>query len=269
MKVEKKANPVAALVAVVCLGLASRCGAADGGEKESEPVMPNERLVDQGRWLYERNCVVCHGENGDGRGEMAATLAPKPRPFSSGVFKFHTTPAGKLPTNEDLKRTIQGGLTGTAMGMFTQLREADIEAVAEYLKTFSRKWRKAENYAPALKVPPLPEWFGTEGELKKRAESGRVLFAGTCAVCHGANGDGKGAAVPTLKDVWGEPAAPADLRDGWLRRGTDLREVWLALVTGRDGTPMVSFAQTLTDAQRWDLVAYVAMLRKTKPAAPK
>ena len=232
--------------------------------------MPKRSLYEQGRWIYEQNCVVCHGVNGDGKGELSAALVPKPRPFSSGVFKYHTTPAGKLPTNEDLKRTIRGGLAGTAMGMFTQLLNTELDAVAEYVKSFSPKWRKKENYGPPLTVPSLPEWFSNETEMKKHAESGRVLFTSICAACHGISGKGDGLAAPTLKDMWGERDVPADLREAWLRRGTDLREVWLALTTGRDGTPMVSFAQMLTEMQRWDVVAFVETLRKTKaPPAEK
>jgi mono/diheme cytochrome c family protein len=228
------------------------------------PVMPNRDLYEQGRYVYEQNCMICRGRYGDGKGELSATLVPKPRPFASGVFKFHTTPAGFLPTNEDLKRTIRDGLAGTAMGMFTRLSDGELNAVIEYVKSFSRKWRKVENYAPQLPTPSLPTWFAKDEEMKKHSIKGSEIFSAACITCHGPNGDGKGILTPTLKDMWDEPAVPADLRESWLRRGTDLREVYLALLTGRDGTPMVSFAQSLTEEQRWDLVAYVDSLRKKK-----
>ena len=53
----------------------------------------------QGKNVYERNCIICHGPKGDGNGEMAPTLSPKPRSFREGMFKFRTTPFGKMPTN--------------------------------------------------------------------------------------------------------------------------------------------------------------------------
>jgi mono/diheme cytochrome c family protein len=101
----------------------------------------------EGKDVFERNCVICHGVRGDGKGELAPTLTPRPRSFSEGMFKFRTTPLGKLPTEDDLRHTIRTGLSGTAMGMFTQLSEDDVTNVIEYVKSFSRRWRKAENYA--------------------------------------------------------------------------------------------------------------------------
>ena len=41
----------------------------------------------------------------------------------------------------------------TAMGMFTNLTDEQLRAVVEYVKFFSRKWRKAENYAPPIELP--------------------------------------------------------------------------------------------------------------------
>src|ERR1700689_15334 len=41
---------------------------------------------------YRRYCVGCHGDLGDGLGENAPWLDPKPRDFSAGVFKCRSTP---------------------------------------------------------------------------------------------------------------------------------------------------------------------------------
>ena len=108
-------------------------------------------LYAQGRYVYERNCIICHGARGDGQGEMSKTIMPKPRSFREGMFKFRSTPWDKLPTEDDLRRTITGGLTGTAMGMFTQLQSDDVTAVIEYVKSFSRRWRKAARPAQSAR----------------------------------------------------------------------------------------------------------------------
>jgi len=42
-------------------------------------------------------------------------------------------------------------------------------------------------------------------------------------------------------------------------------DIYRALVTGRDGTPMPSFLDATTEAERWALVAYVLSLRESKP----
>ena len=224
---------------------------------------PDYSQYEQGRYVFELNCVICHGPNGDGKGEMAASLPIKPRSFIKGIFKYRSTPSGKLPTNDDLRHTIRNGLTGTAMGMFTNLSEQDLRAVLEYIKFFSRKWRKEENYAASLTFPAPPKWFGDPAALSQRADAGRKTFLTTCAPCHGEKADGTGAAAVALKDEWGEPAHPADLRQQHLRCGDEPADIFRVLMTGLNGTPMVSFADTLTEEQKWELAAYVLSLRET------
>ncbi len=229
------------------------------GADEVKPLDFN--LYMQGRYVYERNCIVCHGVRGDGKGELAATLKPQPRSFREGMFKFRSTPFGKLPTDGDLRRTITGGLSGTGMGMFTQLSAEEVEAVITYVKSFSRRWRKAENHAPALRLPPQPDWFADAAMVKARAAGGQKLFALHCASCHGEKADGTGPASALLKDIWGAPAAPSDLRQPHLRCGDAPADMFRVLSTGLNGTPMVSFDGVLTEDQRWDIIAYVLGLR--------
>lgn len=215
----------------------------------------------QGRYVYERNCVVCHGARGDGKGELSPTLLPSPRSFREGMFKFRSTPAGKLPTHDDLRRTITGGLSGTAMGMFNQLNGDDVDAVITYVKSFSRAWRKPENHAAPLSLPPPPSWMTDTGARMAHAAAGKTLFTNACAACHGTHADGKGPAVATLKDIWGHPAAPSDLRQPHLRCGDDAADIYRVLATGLNGTPMASFETTLTPDQRWDIIAYIMSIR--------
>lgn len=237
------------------------------GEDETEPFPPGARppdrsLYEKGRFVYQQNCLVCHGERGNGKGELAEQLSPKPRDFRYGMFKYRSTPWGKLPTDDDLLRTIREGRSGTAMGMFAHLREGDLRAVAEYIKFFSRKWKKPEYYAEPLPEPQLPGWFSDAAEAGKRAEAGQKIFATTCTPCHGTEADGKGPASTGLKDIAGNPVTPADLRQPNLRSGKELTDVFRVLSTGLNGTPMVSFAETLNEEQRWEVVTYIARLRE-------
>src|SRR4051812_9412553 len=62
--------------------------------------------------LYQARCAVCHGVAGQGDGPAAALLTPAPRDFTTGVYKFRSTPSGTLPTEADVLRTITRGLPG-------------------------------------------------------------------------------------------------------------------------------------------------------------
>ena len=71
--------------------------------------------IDYGKEVYERRCIGCHGEKGDGNGPAATFLYnQRPRNFSLGVFKFRLSQK-PVPTDGDLLRTITRGVRGTAM----------------------------------------------------------------------------------------------------------------------------------------------------------
>lgn len=235
---------------------------ARGGEV-TKPGQISFEVYVQGRDVFQRNCILCHGERGDGNGAMAKDLPIKPRSFREGWFKYRSTLYDKLPTDDDLRRTIRNGLSGTAMGAFNTLPAEELDAVIAYVKSFSRRWRKEENYTAVMVFPPAPGWFLRKEELPMHMESGRALFAVACAACHGAKGDGAGPAAKELKDSWGHAVKPADLRSPFLRCGDGTGDIFRILSTGLSGTPMASFDQALTDEQRWDVAAYVLSLRKT------
>ena len=254
---------------VLLLAAVSSVSAGESAASDEEPVRvgPDFSLYAEGKFVYENNCVVCHGVMGDGHGEMAASLGIKPRSFKTGIFKYRSTPWGKLPTTEDLEHTVQGGITGTAMGMFTNLSSEQLRAVVEYIKFFSRKWRKPENYAPPLELPKQPSWLADDAQLTSHAAKGKTTFQAVCMACHGPVGDGKGPAAVGLKDEWGEVVTPADLRQPHLRSGDEPADIFRVLMTGLNGTPMVGFADTFSEEQKWDLVAYVLSLRRDFAAA--
>src|SRR5437762_11398766 len=67
-----------------------------------------------GKAMYERKCLLCHGEKGDGKGPAAELLVPAPRDFTSGLYKIRTT-SNKVPTDQDIFDVISNGMPGTSM----------------------------------------------------------------------------------------------------------------------------------------------------------
>ncbi len=86
------------------------------------------------RGLYRQHCASCHGITGNGMGPAAAMLAPYPRDFRPGVFKFKSTYRAAKPTDDDVRRVIKHGVPGTAMPSFSLLDDKQIDALVEYIK---------------------------------------------------------------------------------------------------------------------------------------
>lgn len=83
-------------------------------------------------------------------------MTNKPRNLRSGIFKFRTTPYGKLPSDDDLRRTIREGIAGTAMPTFAKMNERELEGIVTYVQSLSRRWRDENNYAVPITLPEKP-----------------------------------------------------------------------------------------------------------------
>ncbi len=97
------------------------------------------RLGQEGRGLYQTHCVTCHGTTGNGRGELSSTMAPYPRDYRKGVFKYKSTARGAKPTREDLAGLIENGINGTRMVAIPNLTEDDVQSLVDYVIYLS--WR--------------------------------------------------------------------------------------------------------------------------------
>ena len=162
---------------------ASPPAAGEGAAQRLSPAPLDPVLEGRGRKLYGRFCVSCHGEAGDGRGESAQWLEPRPRDFTRAVFKCRSTPSGTLPTDDDLFRTLNRGLHGTQMPNWSILGEPAQQALVAYLKTFSPRWIEEPPGAP-IAVAPEPA-----DEPASRARGEALWTQLACANCHGQAGN--------------------------------------------------------------------------------
>ena len=87
---------------------------------------------------------------------------------------------------------------------------------------------------------------------------GRALFLHKCALCHGVRADGQGVRRQGLS----QPAANFQSVD-W-RSHTNPRDVYRVLSEGIRGTSMPGWP-TLSNEEKWDLVAYVLSVSEDGP----
>ena len=210
---------------------------------------------------YRRYCVGCHGELGDGEGENAQFLDPKPRNFTLGIFKCRSTPTGTLPTDEDLFNTIGRGLITSGMPQWLPLTNQDRADLVAWVKHFSPRFATEKPGTP-IHIPPEPE------VTAERIKGGRAVFDRVqCWKCHGVTGRGNGPSASTLTDDLGAPIKPYNFHDETrFKCGTSDEDLYKIFMTGLDGTPMPSWSDNIKPDEAWDLVFY---LRSLQPAPSK
>ena len=90
-------------------------------------------------------------------------------------------------------------------------------------------------------------------EMKGDAAAGKKVYENVCVTCHGKEGKGDGPASMALNP------RPKSFADPAVVAKPD-KELFDTITKGRPGTPMASFEKTLTEQQRWDILAYVRSL---------
>ena len=229
-------------------------------EKPPNPPRPlDQERIARGKNVYQRFCISCHGENGDGRGYSAQWLNPQPRDFTRAIFKCRSTPSGTLPVDDDLLRTLHEGLYHTNMPSWSVLGDPNLRDVIEYLKTFSSRWKEEGAGDPIVYAPEPPD----TADSRKKGQS--IWNAQACFNCHGQGGKGDGSSVPTLFDDWGNHIVPFDFTSSPHRKcGNTDKDLYRTFLTGLNGTPMPSFADTVTPEDAWHLVHFLKALRVEK-----
>jgi mono/diheme cytochrome c family protein len=277
--------PILALVAA-CGGGPGGSGTRDGGRaavlspaeaRAGRAVAPAR--VAEGRRVYTLYCAGCHGDQGDGKGPAAPFLDPKPRDFTQGVFKFGSVPAGGLPRDEDLMRTLVRGLPGSSMPAWPLLPEGERRAVIAYLKTLSPAWSER---APAAPVAVSEDPFDARdaASLQEAIDRGRVVYHvhATCWQCHAAYATraeidamaaAEGSAVdlradasrPTpVEDAWGATIVPTEFTAQRLKNGSAVVDLYRTIATGIGGTAMPTWKDALEERDLWALAYYVKSL---------
>jgi len=238
---------------------------------------------------YNNYCMQCHGVAGDGLGPASQGMSPPPRNFKTGTFKFGTVALGELPTDADLKHIIRQGLNGTAM-LPWDISEERLDAVVQYIKTFSPKWR--------TEVAGTPVEFTADPwgpQLASQAiEQGKKIYHGLaqCYTCHPSYAsvpeisvyakESTGQGVDSIREnpqfaliqgsSYEHSFMPPDFTRQHIRTSRTIDETYRRLVVGVNGTTMPAWRGMLSitgdkvedEKNLWALAYYVQSLQKLK-----
>src|SRR2546430_7292844 len=104
-KVTWKGLMIAILVVAVGLGagvavlwtsgdVKADSGLSPGFMKGTNPSKPDPKMIEEGKKIYFRKCVWCHGVDGAGDWLDAERLWPRPRKLNQGTFKIRQQASG-------------------------------------------------------------------------------------------------------------------------------------------------------------------------------
>lgn len=205
--------------------------------------------LQRGRIVYAQNCMVCHGDRGQGA-PAAAGLIPA-RDF--------TTPQARAELTRDrMLSAVNNGRPNTAMAAFAnRLPASDIEAVVDYVRaglmlpatggisgTNAHAGRNTKDSAEGMN---LPFANGLTGDPLK----GEKMYMANCATCHGTKGDGKGPRAYFITPK------PRNFIDKNFRLAFNRPAIYTAVHDGRLGAEMPAWSKVLTEQEMTDVSEFV------------
>ena len=204
--------------------------------------------------LYIDKCAHCHGVDGAGDGSAAENLLPRPRDFTSGLYKIRSTESGNLPTDQDLFEVISNGMPGSSMPAWEGLlSEGERWSLVAQIKTYFEDFEGAS--------PRVIDLSGKVPYSEESVAKGKEFYAKLgCVECHGVLGRGDGTSAPDLTDHWEFPTWPANMEHSWnYRGGSTTEDIFKRFIGGIAGSPMPAFVSSfrvgLTDAEEERIIA--------------
>ncbi len=226
----------------------------------TNPVPLSIEALDAGKHIFVRECWVCHGDAGTGKGVYRAGLRPEPPDFSDLANYAQDTPL-------DYYWRISEGLPWSAMPVWKE-RYSDVDRwnLVHYIMVNFTQTEARPTNAPAMAYPgiyleqqipetkTLTEIFedGLEHPqpVSPSWENGRAMYLQMCAHCHGLTGIGDGWDGAYL-DV-----APANFTIEEVRGLSD--GGWFARVSfGLQNSAMPAWGEWMPAERRWDVIKYL------------
>lgn len=182
---------------------------------------PRELTVEQAERAaanYKKYCTLCHGDDRQGHVNDHAPSLRSQSLFESGV-------------PHSILRPLSYGREGTAMGGYLDEVGGPMTLDEVWDLTYWLFWQSG---AQRVEL--------TEELVAGDVERGETVYQQSCASCHGKNGEG--ITAPAL----GNQSFLAHNKDEFIR---------YAIEKGRDGTPMVSFENVLSEQDIDNVTAFI------------
>jgi len=212
---------------------------------------------ERGQKWFLAYCAMCHGDLGNGDGDMAARIKQKD---AVTVARLNDPETMTRLTREQIRQVIAkgGGHTGRSNIMPAwgeKLDPATIDDIATYVALMS-------GANPAIPRATLEHYLSAPPGVPAE---GRVLFVHHCSACHGPYGKGDG---PFGERLWQtRQVRPRNLTDStYIGKKTD-QELYAVISLGaghfKKSAMMPAWAITLTPGQIKNVVSYVRQISHT------
>lgn len=99
-------------------------------QDKTNPVKPSSESLAKGKKVYKVDCAMCHGENGDGKGDMAADM--------KNVTDFTNPDVQKNSTDGQWFQIIRKG-KGEMPPEGDRAKDDDVWNVVNYIRAFAKK----------------------------------------------------------------------------------------------------------------------------------
>ncbi|MGO4893684.1 c-type cytochrome [Flavobacterium sp. W21_SRS_FM6] len=206
------------VILAMCLGAASKVSAERHYEKQEPPRQLTAQQAKTAASNYQKYCSLCHGDDREGhKNDHAPSLRSKSL-FESGV-------------PHSILRPLSYGRQGTAMGGYLDEIGGPMTLDETWDLTYWLFWQSG---AERVKL--------TENPIAGDIVRGESVYQQFCSGCHGQKGEG--ITAPALAN----PSFLAHNKDDFIR---------YAIEQGRQGTPMASFANTLSAEDIDNVTAFI------------
>lgn len=207
------------------------------------PVPLSVSVLEDGKSIYLRECMICHNDTGTGAGPYSQGLRPPPP-------DFHDPATYNSFTDADYFWRISEGVPWTAMPAWKmKYSEIDRWKLTHYIRV---QFTQTEPRPPEDFAQVFPEIYLTQRlpESGVTYEDGKVTYLQNCAKCHGLSGQGDG-----WLGNWLNPP-PANFTSDHFKTNTQ-GSLFAKVSLGVQDTAMPPWNEFLFEGQRWAPIKYI------------